>query len=230
MEDVNKNFNPYTTLKDRLLGTMLFIDKEDIVKKKILNIGCGFGWFEVRAEKLGAKEIWGIEKSKKDLDVVKKIIKNKRVKFKVGDAINLPFEDNQFDTVVSWEVIEHIPANTEKLMFSEINRVLKKDGTLYISTPSSNFLTTILDPAWWIMGHRHYSIEKIRSLSDKFFRVSRFSIKGGLWNTLGLLNMYLSKWILRKDLVAKNYFSEKITAEYKQRTGFTNLFVKFKVK
>lgn len=46
----------------------------------------------------------------------------------------LPFDDAKFDLVVCLEVIEHIE-KAEQLLF-EINRILKKDGLLLISTPN----------------------------------------------------------------------------------------------
>lgn len=51
------------------------------------------------------------------------------------DGKVLPFDDGQFDAVVSFEVFEHVfelPASLK-----EINRVIKEDGLLLISTPFS---------------------------------------------------------------------------------------------
>src|SRR5690606_16552983 len=47
---------------------------------------------------------------------------------------SLPFEKNEFDCVILGEVIEHVP-NTD-FVLQEIRRVLKKNGTLLISTPN----------------------------------------------------------------------------------------------
>ncbi len=49
-----------------------------------------------------------------------------------------PFKNNTFNTISSFEVIEHIE-NTE-FFINELYRVLKQDGFLYISTPNL---------AWW---------------------------------------------------------------------------------
>ncbi len=51
----------------------------------------------------------------------------------VGKAWNLPFEDNSFDVIISTQVLEH----TEKVekTVSEIQRVLKPGGKLFISAP-----------------------------------------------------------------------------------------------
>lgn len=49
------------------------------------------------------------------------------------DGVSLPFEDNYFDSVVSFEVFEHVFNPSE--VFKEIRRVLKPGGTLLMSTP-----------------------------------------------------------------------------------------------
>lgn len=103
-----------------------FVSNKDILNKIILDIGCGCGWFELYAIKKKCKKIFGIDVTEKDLKSARDNISDKRVSFKVDNAINLSFEDNLFDTVVSWDVIEHIPKNSEKLMFGEVGRVLKK--------------------------------------------------------------------------------------------------------
>ncbi len=49
------------------------------------------------------------------------------------DGMNLPFPNSTFDTVVSFEVFEHV-FNLEQVL-SEISRVLKPDGHILITTP-----------------------------------------------------------------------------------------------
>ena len=75
--------------------------------------------------------------------------------------------------MTSWEVLEHIPKDTEKKMFNEVNRVLKPGGIFYISTPYNNVISNIFDPAWWLIGHRHYSLEKVK----KYAQDAGFEIK-----------------------------------------------------
>ena len=51
----------------------------------------------------------------------------------VGDVLNLPFQTETFDTVVSTQVLEHV----EKpwIMVQEIHRILKKDGFCILTAP-----------------------------------------------------------------------------------------------
>ena len=53
------------------------------------------------------------------------------------DGIQLPFDDDTFDLVTNWHVIEHIPNVLE--VMAEWRRVLKPGGVLMLETPASNF-------------------------------------------------------------------------------------------
>lgn len=50
-----------------------------------------------------------------------------------GDTLNLPFRGESFDTIVSFQVLEHVPEPDK--MISEIERVLKKGGYLILTAP-----------------------------------------------------------------------------------------------
>jgi len=53
--------------------------------------------------------------------------------FQVADCTSLPFSDNEFDCVVSFETLEHLAAQDQLL--AEFRRVLKPDGFLILSSP-----------------------------------------------------------------------------------------------
>ena len=55
-------------------------------------------------------------------------------------------------------------------------------------------------------------------------------MRGGWWNLLELLNMYFSKWVLRKPPLFATFLNRKIDDEYKKENGFMNIFIKFKKK
>ncbi len=54
-----------------------------------------------------------------------------------------PYADASFDTVLCCELIEHLPADPMHMM-SEINRILKPDGHLVLTTPNLGSLRAIL--------------------------------------------------------------------------------------
>lgn len=53
----------------------------------------------------------------------------------VGDAIDMPLEEESCSTLFTSHMFEHIPHTKLERILIEFNRVLKKDGTLRILTP-----------------------------------------------------------------------------------------------
>ncbi|MGB3298919.1 MAG: class I SAM-dependent methyltransferase [Phormidesmis sp.] len=90
---------------------------DEIISSSMLvaDIGCGYGPLRSVVENKGAKWI-GIEPFSSRSDIVK------------ASAEALPFEDSYFDVVIMNAVLEHIPDVSKA--FSEVSRVLKKDGCL----------------------------------------------------------------------------------------------------
>lgn len=222
--------NEYT-LTGRFLTSVDFVSDADIRNKNILDIGCGYGWCEVSFLKRGANHITGIEISEIDLKTIKKNITDERVSTTVASAIDLPFPSESFDAVVSWEVIEHIPKHTEEKMFSEVWRVLKPGGVFYLSTPYLSFWSTFLDPAWWFLGHRHYSAGQLQRYAKKTsFYPEKVLIRGGWWSAFSIINMYVAKWIFQRNMFFGDHFVKNENREYEdsRHQGFTNIFVKFR--
>ena len=164
-----------------------------------------------------------------DLETIKSNVHDERLSLKTSSAIDLSAINNdEFDVVMAWEVVEHIPLNTENLMFSEVNRVLKTGGKFYVSTPNSSFFSNLFDPAWWLVGHRHYSLSQLVNFGrNNGFEVSKYMVVAGWWSLLFTLNMYISKWIFRRKPFFRQFFIDRDTSEYLNE-GFANIFIKFK--
>jgi len=203
---------------------------ENFEDKKILDIGCSYGWFEKFIGKK-AKEIIGIDLYEKDLKIAEKEVNLKNIKFEKGSALDLKkFKENYFDIVAMFDVIEHIPKYTEELALKEIKRILKKNGKLLISTPANNF-SNFFDPAWYF-GHRHYSKEKIKYIFENSgFSIDKIEIKGGFWELFSMILFYPFKWFFDMEIPWKNWFDKKRDGEYlKNKESFVTLFAWGRIK
>ena len=63
------------------------------------------------------------------------------VSFEVQDALDLTFDDESFDCVISLEVIEHVP-NEDRFLHEGL-RVLRPGGKLIFTTPNRRRLTAL---------------------------------------------------------------------------------------
>jgi ubiquinone/menaquinone biosynthesis C-methylase UbiE len=105
----------------------------DIKGKKILEIGCGTGYWTRFFAKKGAN-CTGIDSNKNQLNLAKE--KNtQKIKYLEMNATNLKeLKPNSFDIVFLEYVLLEIPTLAKiKKIFAEINRSLKKNGILLIS-------------------------------------------------------------------------------------------------
>lgn len=103
---------------------------------KILDIGCGFGKTIFELNKLGYKNIVGVDINPSGISYAKSesARRNSDSRFEVGDAKNLDFENQTFDFVIAQAFWTTIVKSEDRLKIAkEINRVLKTDGKIYIA-------------------------------------------------------------------------------------------------
>lgn len=109
---------------------VLRINSTDIV----LDIACGTGFgTNIIAGKTNGKVI-GADIAQEAVDESSKRWNKPNLEFRVLDGTQMPFPDNYFDKIVSFETIEHTSKYRE--MAAEFSRVLKPNGLLILSTPN----------------------------------------------------------------------------------------------
>jgi ubiquinone/menaquinone biosynthesis C-methylase UbiE len=102
---------------------------------KILDVGTGPGYLPLEiAKRAPSLEIIGIDISHAMVKIANRNAKDRgfsdHVKFQIGNAANLPFEDGYFDFVISTLSFHHWLKPIECL--NEIYRVLKENGEAWI--------------------------------------------------------------------------------------------------
>lgn len=152
-------------------------------KGKLLDVGCATGDFlEAIKYYRPDLEIYGVDISKKAVNIA-----NKRVKgasFKVANGEKLPYRDNFFDAVICFDVLEHL--EYPEIGIKEANRVLKKGGIYQIFIPTEGNLSNlegILIKLGWKAKEKygahptHFTSSKVKQM----LRNGKFKIAKKRW-------------------------------------------------
>lgn len=148
---------------------------KDKSEMKILDAGCGTGGTIKFLQKAGFKNVAGIDNSSMALELCRaRGLKN----VTPGSVNKLPFKNRSFGGVICLDVLYHKGVNP-KATIKEFNRVLKKNGLLYLQEPAFNWLRGKHDDA--IDTAHRFKKKEIQELIES----SKFKIiKCTYFNTL----------------------------------------------
>lgn len=107
-------------------------------QSSILDHGCGSCSTLLYLFCLGYENIWGVDVSCDDKIInnfLSKVCNLKSDRIYNYDGKNLPFKNDQFDLLVSQQVLEHIEYDKKDLTIKEHARVLKKGAYAYYQIP-----------------------------------------------------------------------------------------------
>jgi SAM-dependent methyltransferase len=124
-------------MHDSLTAQMIekYIDPLNLPKDaKILDLGCGPGYFLDGMKSRGYTDLTGVTLSPGDI----KICEDKGHTIKKYDLSFLPQKDGYFDESVDFIFLRHALEHSPYPIFSlmEYNRILKQGGKLYIEVPA----------------------------------------------------------------------------------------------
>lgn len=187
---------------DFLKETIKKINRE---KVKILDVACGTGRmlneiFSIQKE----IEYIGLDTSEEMTKILKRRAKemevSKRVKLNIGDATDMPFEDNTFDISYTYHLTWHLPQELQIKIIKEMIRVTKKGGYVLFDVLNSGFLWEKIKK---LLGKKQtegiykiniHDLKKI--LFEKEYEIEKlndFPIKNSLlYNLLNIINSFRS--------------------------------------
>lgn len=138
----------------------------------VLDIACGWGYgSRMLAEKASTVTAADLDEETILASANKDLPDN--MNFQIADVTDMIFKNESFDTVTSFETVEHVDPLP---YFREMHRVLRNGGLLILSTPQNS------------LGHipvnsqhlREFSIKEITTLASKYFTVQKIiGIKQG---------------------------------------------------
>lgn len=200
----NKIAQEFNMTRQYIWPELEFLKKYAKPGMKILDVGCGNGRL---LKLLKQKEIkyFGIDNSR---ELIKKAReKYGKNKFKVADALKIPYDNNSFDLAYSIAVLHIIPSQELRIKFlQEIKRTLKKNSKLILTV--------------WYLYQRKYFFLIIKYSLRKIFLKSKLDFKDVYipWQDKGL--RYHHAFTKRElvKLFKKAGFEIEI-AQYLERNG-----------
>lgn len=146
-------------LHQRLLKP--YVVSKEWIRGDLLEVGCGEGrgipWMLPHIASYSA-----IDKISEAIEVLKG--KYPVGKFVAGNLPPLPYEDNSFNAVISFQVIEHI--EDDAFFLKEIHRVLRPGGVALVTTP--NRPMSLSRNPWHV---REYTADELKGLAREIFPV-----------------------------------------------------------
>ena len=123
---------------------------QEVGEGRILDVGCGVGQV-VKALQNDGFDAQGVDVSEPNIRKANEHVGH----CTLYDGKQLPFEDNTFQSVGAFNVLEHV--DEPEAFIRELIRVLKPGGRLVISSP--NFLR--------VLGYRDYHV-RMRGIANKW--------------------------------------------------------------
>lgn len=210
----NKDYFQGKVYKDYLneadIRISLFRKKINLIKQyfpskgRILDLGCAAGFFLKIMNELNY-QTYGIEISNFASDYAQNKFHLNVIQ---GDLSNANFQDNFFQIITLWDVLEHLPNPREVLI--ELNRIMGNEGIMIIETVNTDSLNVKLMKNNWPLYspdfHLFYYNKKflINILDKAGFKIQKiipiqtyFNI-GKTNKTFRYFHIGLLRWLLGK--------------------------------
>jgi 2-polyprenyl-3-methyl-5-hydroxy-6-metoxy-1,4-benzoquinol methylase len=135
--------------------------------KRVLDHGCGSGYGAALLAET-ARDVQAVDVDEGAIDHARQRFQRGNLTFgRVPPTAPLPFPDGAFDTVVSFQVFEHVRNVAHYL--SETRRVLEPGGTLLLATPDRSMRLFPLQKPWNRWHIREYSARTLTEVLSRFF-------------------------------------------------------------
>ncbi len=123
-------------------GIVKFIKKKGLLKGNVLDYGCGAGHLLEQMLKHSDVNFYGLDFSADSIAETKKktVGKPNLKELVLVDKLPTHFREEQFNTITLIETIEHLQDEALHETMQELFRILKPNGTIFITTPFSENL------------------------------------------------------------------------------------------
>jgi 2-polyprenyl-3-methyl-5-hydroxy-6-metoxy-1,4-benzoquinol methylase len=134
---------------------------------RVLDLGCNTG-YGTNLLFSSAKVAVGVDVSEKAIASAKNQYGHLGIEFQKIDGKTLPFDDDAFDAIVCFQVIEHIV--NHRSFIDEIKRTATSEGVILFTTPNARLRLYPGMKPWNTFHFREFDHSDLKSLLDAFFK------------------------------------------------------------
>ena len=188
-----------------------------VVGKNFVDIGCWTGGLLRLLRDEGANHLIGLDIPGSWLSYARKSVPEATF-YEITSISEFPSDlDGKFDHVMFLETIEHIPRKSEASALNRISKLLNPNGMLILSTPAAG-IAQLLDPAWYLVGHRHYRLHKLESLiNGADMEIMEVRYWGDFVTMINVILMYVWKHLFHRTYKPLLSITERTTLVYSHR-------------
>ncbi len=175
----------------------------DLKGKRVVDLGCGFGWFCRFAIEQGAKSVLGVDISKNMITKANSFPSNSAITYKIADLDDVTLLKGSFDFVYS------------SLTFHYIKNFARLVHIIYESlTPKSYFVFTMEHPIYTAPVHQKLTED---NNGDQTWLLNNYQVEGKRksdWLTSGIIKYHRTMSTILNSLI-KVGFTLKHIEEWK---------------
>lgn len=195
-----------------ILANQLYVDLlvkyKDYIKGKLLDAGCGekpysLIYNDLTDESIGC-DVESCKHNREFIDVYSTID-------------DLPFEDEEFDTILCTNVLEHVAEAGKG--FHELSRCLKKDGNLILITP---FLSPTHEAPYDFYRYTVYGLK--HQMKKNGLKIVKIIPAGGVGMMLAVyFNYFITRFLNIGPLTSLNCLFQKLFYKIYRKVAFPKL-------
>jgi len=166
----------------------------DLGGKRVVDLGCGFGWFARWARQHGAAHVLGLDLSENMIGRARTDTHDAGIEYAIADLEQLELPKSSFDFAYSSLALHYI-AGFETLV-KTVHHSLRSDGA-FIFTIEHPIYMAPTDPTWMLDGH-----------GRKRWPIDGYSVEGPRstdWLTRGVIKQHRTLGTTLNTLIAAGF-------------------------
>jgi ubiquinone/menaquinone biosynthesis C-methylase UbiE/uncharacterized membrane protein YbhN (UPF0104 family) len=145
-------------------------------KSSIIEVGCGEG-YGTHFLSHHVQHIIGLDVDESVIQHASNKYSSETCTFQIYNGLQIPYDDNTYDAVISFQVIEHV--QNDICYLAEIQRILKPTGVCLLTTPNSAYRVKPNKKPWNRFHVREYYADELEALLKSIFSEVRvWGIRG----------------------------------------------------